>query len=45
MTTILMAEKPSILQFLVALMDEYGFARVEFVQALGYRNLERAFIG
>jgi hypothetical protein len=28
-------------QFIFRLMQEYGFSGVEFVQALGYRNLER----
>jgi hypothetical protein len=28
-------------QFILRLMEEYGFSRVEFIQALGYRNLER----
>lgn len=30
-----------IVQFISRLMQEYGFSRVEFVQALGYRTLDR----
>jgi len=28
-------------QFILRLMEESGVSRVEFVQALGYRNMER----
>lgn len=26
---------------IAAIMDKHGFSRVEFIQALGYRNIER----
>jgi hypothetical protein len=35
------ASQYPIAQFISNLMDEYGFSRVDFIQALGYRDVER----
>ena len=35
------ASQYPIAQIISSLLDEYGFSRVEFVQALGYRDVER----